>query len=349
MDHKKNYNEQIILITGAAGFIGAALSQYLLKNGAYVIGLDNLNDYYDINLKKERINQIENSILNSNGKWKFYKDSLENFYSLEKLFDENKPSIVVNLAAQAGVRYSIENPQAYIQSNLVGFSNLIELCRNYGIEHFIYASSSSVYGGNVKMPFSEKMSVDHPVSLYGATKRANELIAHSYSSLYSLPSTGLRFFTVYGPWGRPDMALFLFTKAIIDGKPIKVFNNGEMIRDFTYIDDIIISLDKLINKPPIQNKSFDYLNPNPDESWAPHAIYNIGNSCPIPLLKYVEELEKALGINAFKEYLPMQSGDVKATFSDTSKLEKFINYKPKTSIKSGISKFVRWYRNYYKV
>ena len=349
MNFKENYNEKIILITGAAGFIGAALSQYLLKNGENVIGLDNLNDYYDINLKKERINQIEKTKLNSNGKWKFYKDSLENLYSLEKIFEENKPSIVVNLAAQAGVRYSIENPQAYIQANLVGFSNLIELCRNYGIQHFLYASSSSVYGGNVKMPFSEKIGVDHPVSLYGATKRANELIAHSYSSLYSLPSTGLRFFTVYGPWGRPDMALFLFTKAIIEGKPIKIFNNGEMIRDFTYIDDIIISLDKLLNKPPIINKSFDYLNPNPDESWAPHSIYNIGNSCPIPLLKYVEELEKALGINAIKKYLPMQSGDVKATFSDTSKLEKFINYKPETSIKSGISKFVRWYRNYYKV
>ena len=335
-----------VLITGSAGFIGYHLSKKCIEKGFYVIGYDNLNDYYDVNLKISRLNELE-KLANNNGKYFFIKGSLEDKESLEKVFNDHEPSCVVNLAAQAGVRYSIANPSAYIQSNLVGFGNIIELCRQKKIENFLYASSSSVYGGNFKMPFSESNEVGHPVSLYAATKRGNELIAHSYSHLYSLPSIGLRFFTVYGPWGRPDMALFLFTKAIFENKPIQVFNNGEMLRDFTYIDDIIESLLRLMRKPISQNNDFDPDKLDPGQSWAPHSIFNIGNSNPTPLMEYISEIENYIGKKAKKEFLPMQPGDVKATFADTSKLENYINFKPKTSIKDGLANFINWYKEFY--
>ena len=277
------------------------------------------------------------------------EEDLENESAIKKVFDEYKPQKVVNLAAQAGVRYSIENPAAYIQSNLVGFGHILEGCRHNGVEHLIYASSSSVYGGNTNLPFSEHQGVDHPVSLYAATKKANELIAHSYSHLYGLPATGLRFFTVYGPWGRPDMALFLFTKSILAGKPIQVFNNGEMTRDFTYVDDIIESLVRLLDKPATSEKTFDSSIPDPATSWAPHRIFNIGNSNPTPLMAYIEALENTLGIRAKKEFLSMQPGDVPATAADTSALESWVGFKPSTSIDEGIDKFVSWYKEYYKL
>jgi UDP-glucuronate 4-epimerase len=254
---------------------------------------------------------------------------------------------VVNLAAQAGVRYSIENPAAYIQANLVGFGHILEGCRHHRVEHLVYASSSSVYGGNTRMPFSEQHSVDHPVSLYAASKKANELMAHTYSHLYGLPATGLRFFTVYGPWGRPDMALFLFTKSMLAGEPIQVFNNGEMVRDFTYVDDIIESLVRLLNKPAVPDTAFDSANPNPAMSWAPHRVFNIGNSSPTPLMDYIQAIESALGVTAKKQYLPMQPGDVPATAADTSALEAWIGFKPNTPVKEGVSRFVSWYRQFY--
>ena len=338
-----------ILITGSAGFIGFNLAAKLLEEGAKVIGLDNLNNYYDPKLKESRLNKLFEISSKTKTNFIFEKASLEDKKAINKIFEQYKPQKVVNLAAQAGVRYSIENPSAYIQSNIVGFSNILEECRNFKIKHLVYASSSSVYGGNTNLPFSEKNGVDHPVSLYAATKRSNELIAHSYSHLYDLPSTGLRFFTVYGPWGRPDMALFLFTKAILNMETIKVFNNGNMIRDFTYIDDIVQSLIKVLNKPPIKNKFFDTNSPDPSSSWAPHKIFNIGNSNPIPLMEYIISLEKALGIVSKKEYLPMQAGDVVATAADTSLLEEWINFKPRTSVANGINKFVAWYKEYYGI
>ena len=279
--------------------------------------------------------------------FKFFKENINKKSVIEDIFKEYNPEIVINLAAQAGVRYSMENPSAYIQTNLVGFSNILESCRNHPVKHLIYASSSSVYGGNTKMPFSESQGVDHPVSLYAATKRSNELLAHSYSHIYSVPSTGLRFFTVYGPWGRPDMALFLFTKSILNKEPIKVFNNGEMTRDFTYIDDIVESIMRLLKKPPKSDKSFDTFSPNPETSWAPHRIFNIGNSKPESLIDYIKAIEDNLGLKAKKELLPLQPGDVPATYSDCSSLESYINYKPNTSIKDGIKKFIIWYREFY--
>ena len=335
-----------IFVTGAAGFIGFHLCKRLLADGESVIGIDSLNDYYDVNLKKSRL-----EILNSLGKasFVFEKYLLEDRKSIENIFKKYKPNKVVNLAAQAGVRYSIENPKAYIDSNLVGFMNILECCRHNQVKHLVYASSSSVYGGNTKMPFSEMQNVDHPVSLYAATKKSNELIAHSYSHLYGLPATGLRFFTVYGPWGRPDMALFLFTKAIIESRPIKVFNKGNMIRDFTYIDDIVESLVRVINKPPTINLNFNTDDPNPSTSWAKHKIFNIGNSNPIPLMKFIESIEAALNIEAKKILEPIQPGDVPATHADTSLLEEWIDFKPNTSIQEGINKFVNWYRSYYKI
>ncbi len=336
-----------IVITGAAGFIGYHLSKRILRENISLIGIDNMNDYYDINLKEARLKELQKIALKQDVNFKFYKENINNKSRIEEIFKKYKPEIVINLAAQAGVRYSMENPSAYIQTNLVGFSNILELCRNYPVKHLIYASSSSVYGGNTKMPFSEKQSVDHPVSLYAATKRSNELLAHSYSHIYSIPATGLRFFTVYGPWGRPDMALFLFTKSILQGEPIKVFNHGEMTRDFTYIDDIVESIMRLLKKPPIQDKSFDTSNPNPAISWAPHRIFNIGNSTPESLQDYIKAIEENLGIKAKKELLPMQPGDVPATYSDCTSLESFINYKPSTSIKDGIRKFITWYREFY--
>jgi len=338
-----------IIVTGAAGFIGYHLCARLLEGDEDIIGIDNFNTYYDPNLKQSRFLELKKLAILQKKEFNIINCDLVNREKLDQIFSSNKPHKVVNLAAQAGVRYSIENPSAYINSNLVGFSNILECCRNHRIEHLVYASSSSVYGGNIKMPFSERDEVNHPVSLYAATKRSNELLAHTYSHLYNLPTTGLRFFTVYGPWGRPDMALFLFTKSIINKKPIKLFNNGDMIRDFTFIDDIIKSLCLLIEKPPKVNldKSIAYKSPN--ESWAPFKIFNIGNSSPTPLLKYVEALESSLGIKAIKEYEPMQPGDVKATFSDTSLLENWINYKPKTSIEEGISRFVKWYKDFYEI
>ena len=337
-----------ILVTGAAGFIGFHLCSKLLKSGEEVIGLDNFNSYYDPSLKNSRYEELKKTADCYGKKFQIINCDLTDNILLEDVFKEHKPKSVVNLAAQAGVRYSIENPSAYINSNLVGFSNILECTRNFPVEHLVYASSSSVYGGNTKMPFSEKDGVDHPVSLYAATKKSNELLAHSYSHLYGIPTTGLRFFTVYGPWGRPDMALFIFTKSIIERKPIKLFNNGDMIRDFTYIDDIINSLILLINKPPKKEK-IDRHHYLPYESWAPYKVFNIGNSSPTPLIDYVEALENSLNIKAIKEYEEMQLGDVKSTYADTHLLEKWINYKPDTSIVDGINQFVNWYKDFYSI
>ena len=337
------------LITGCAGFIGFHFCIKLLKTGNRVIGIDNLNNYYDLNLKKDRLVELEKFNKGRSELFKFHKCSLEDESSIFKIFKDYKPEYVINLAAQAGVRYSLENPSAYIQSNVVGFNNIIEACKNNHTKHLIYASSSSVYGGNKKMPFSESDAVNHPLSLYAATKRSNELLAHSYSHIYGLAATGLRFFTVYGPWGRPDMALFLFTKAIIEKRPIKIFNNGNMIRDFTYIDDIVESLYLLLNKVPRENKNFSFKECNPSKSFAPHRIFNIGNSNPVKLMEFINEIENKLGIKSIKEYLPMQPGDVEATFADTRNLEELINFKPKTSVKEGVDKFINWYKFYYKV
>ena len=333
-----------ILVTGAAGFIGFHLCKSLLNDGEKVIGFDNINAYYDPELKKARLN-----ILNSFDKdlFTFVKGNLEDKDLLQDIFSSKKPKVVVNLAAQAGVRYSLENPNSYIDSNIVGFINILEECRNNKIDHLIYASSSSVYGGNKKMPFIESDNVDHPVSLYAATKKSNELMAHAYSHLFDIPSTGLRFFTVYGPWGRPDMALFLFTKSIIENRPIKVFNNGEMVRDFTYIDDIIESIRRLIKKTPLKTNLFHNGNFDPNESWAPYKVFNIGNSNPTPLMDFIVALEDSLGKKAIKKYLPMQPGDVASTESNNKSLEEWINFKPNTSIKDGISKFVCWYKQFY--
>ena len=338
-----------LLVTGAAGFIGYHLSKRLLQQGAEVVGFDNVNPYYDPALKRARIAQLEATAHSSGGSFHLIEADLEDRAAVEKTFIEIRPRKVVNLAAQAGVRYSIENPAAYIQANLVGFGHILEGCRHHGVEHLVYASSSSVYGGNTRMPFCESHSVDHPVSLYAASKKANELMAHTYSHLYGLPATGLRFFTVYGPWGRPDMALFLFTKAILDGKPINVFNNGEMVRDFTYVDDIIESLMRLLDKPPTADLTFDPQSPNPSTSWAPHRVFNIGNSNPTPLMDYIHAVEDALGVTAEKRLLPMQPGDVQATAADTSALEAWVNFKPNTPVKEGVAKFVAWYRNFYSV
>ncbi len=338
-----------VLITGVAGFIGYHIANKLLKSGLSVIGIDNLNSYYDVDLKNSRLKLLSEQSKNQNIKFDFYKGDILDNNLITHIFQKKSFYKVIHLAAQAGVRYSIENPKSYIDSNLVGFSNIIECCRRKEIKHFIYASSSSVYGGNENIPFKEKYGVDHPVSLYAATKKANELIAHSYSHLYKLPCTGLRFFTVYGPWGRPDMALFLFTKAMLEGRPIKVFNGGDMIRDFTYIDDIIECIFKLLEKIPSPDDSFNKLDPNPARSWAPYRIFNIGNSNPIPLMSYISALEKSLNINAEKVFLPMQPGDVKVTSSDTKLLEDWVQFKPNTPIQEGINNFVSWYKKFYKI
>ena len=335
------------LVTGAAGFIGFHLTYKLLERGIDVIGIDNFSDYYDVNLKKKRISILREKSQQIKSDFTIYESNLENKDDLYNIFKRHNITKVINLAAQAGVRYSLENPEAYINSNLVGFFNLLQISKDNNIEHFLYASSSSVYGGNKDYPFKESQSVDHPVSLYAATKKSNELIAHSYSHLYALPTTGLRFFTVYGPWGRPDMALFLFTKAIIEDKPIKVFNNGAMVRDFTYIDDVIESLLLLIEKIPEVNNDFDYENPNPSKSWAKYRIFNVGNSSPTSLMEYICEIEEALCKKAKKIYMPMQPGDVEITESDNQELNKWIGYKPNTSIKNGINKFIKWYIEFY--
>lgn len=338
-----------VLVTGAAGFIGFHLTTRLLERGEQVIGFDNINPYYDPSLKRARIAQLQLTAERVGSSFKLITADLEDRNAVELAFAEHKPSKVVNLAAQAGVRYSIENPAAYIQSNLVGFGHILEGCRYHNIQHLVYASSSSVYGGNTHMPFAEHQSVDHPVSLYAASKKANELMAHTYSHLYGLPVTGLRFFTVYGPWGRPDMALFLFTKAILAGQEIQVFNNGKMVRDFTYVDDIVESLLRLLDKPAAPDPLFDTSNPNPSTSWAPHRVFNIGNSNPTPLMTYIDAIESALGRSAIKKFLPMQPGDVPATSADTSSLEAWIGFKPNTSVKEGVDRFVAWYREFYSV
>ena len=338
-----------ILITGTAGFIGFHITKRLLNEGFEVVGLDNLNPYYDVKLKNSRLNILKELSKKKSVKFSFFKEDLENQNFLTELFNKFTFNEVLNLAAQAGVRYSIENPSAYINSNILGFSNLLEVCRKNNIQQLIYASSSSVYGGNKNLPFSEEHNVDHPVSLYAASKKANELMAHSYSHLYGIPTTGLRFFTVYGPWGRPDMALFLFTKSILNKEPIKIFNKGDMIRDFTFIDDITESLFRVINKKATSDSNFDYLQPSPSSSWAPYRIFNIGNSNPINLMDFISTIEEILGCKAKKEFLDMQPGDVASTSADTALLENWIGFKPRTSIKEGIKKFIDWYKDFYNI
>jgi len=334
-----------VLVTGAAGFIGAALSIRLLQRGDRVVGLDNLNDYYDPSLKLARLRQIE--AVAPPGAWRFERLALENGQALMALFAEERPQVVVNLAAQAGVRYSLENPAAYIQSNLVGFGHVLEGCRHHVVENLVYASSSSVYGGNRNLPFHEKQPVNHPVSLYAASKKANELMAHTYSHLYGLPATGLRFFTVYGPWGRPDMAPMLFAKAILAGEPIKVFNHGKMQRDFTYIDDIVEGVIRCCDKPATPNQEFDSLHPDPATAAVPHRVFNIGNSQPTELLRFIEVMEQALGRKAIKDFQLMQPGDVVATAADTQLLEEWIGFRPKTTIEYGVEQFTEWYCSFF--
>ncbi len=332
-----------ILITGSSGFIGFHLSNLLLDKGFQVVGIDNMNDYYDIQLKEDRLKQLK-----ERENFSFNQIDLKDKENLDRLFETEKFDYVINLAAQAGVRYSITNPYAYVDSNLIGFVNILEACRNYPVKHLLYASSSSVYGGNKVAPFSTEHNVDHPVSLYAATKKANELMAHTYSHLYKIPTTGLRFFTVYGPWGRPDMAYFSFTKDILEGKEIKVFNHGQMERDFTYVDDIIEGIYKLLDKIPAGNKDWDESKDKLSESFAPYKIYNIGNNSPVSLMKFINTLEDKIGVEAKKVYMDMQAGDVLRTYADVSDLEKDIDFKPNTSIEDGLEKFVEWYREYYK-
>jgi len=331
-------------VTGVAGFVGFHVTLALLRKGATVVGIDNMNEYYDVNLKKERLihlSKFEN--------FNFYEIDMKDKSNIDKLFSENMFDVVINLAAQAGVRYSIENPYAYIDSNIIGFMNMLEACRNYPVKHLLYASSSSVYGGNSIVPFSTNHQVDHPVSLYAATKKSNELMAHTYSHLYGIPTTGLRFFTVYGPFGRPDMAYFNFTKNIIEGNPIKVFNHGKMERDFTYVDDIVEGIVKLIDKPPIVDPNWNDATGDLSSSTAPYKVYNIGNSKPVSLEKFIHILEEKIGKKANKIYMDMQPGDVYRTYADVSDLEKDIDYRPNTSIEEGLSNFVNWYKEYYRV
>jgi len=328
----------LILVTGAAGFIGYHVSHKLLARGDTVVGLDNLNDYYDVSLKEARLAQLQ-----SQGRFSFIRAGLEDRARLEDLFNSNRFDAVINLAAQAGVRYSLENPQAYIDSNIVGFTNILECCRHHSIGHLVYASSSSVYGMNSAMPFSVHDNVDHPMSLYAASKKANELMAHTYSHLFNLPTTGLRFFTVYGPWGRPDMALFLFTKAILAGEPIKVFNNGQMQRDFTYIDDIVEGVVRVMDKPATPNPDWDSAAPDPGTSSAPYRLFNIGNNNPVLLMDFIGAIEKALGKTAEKELLPMQPGDVAATYANIDALIDAVDYHPQTPVQTGIDNFIAWY------
>lgn len=338
-----------ILVTGSAGFIGAALVKRLLKEGINVIGIDNFNEYYDVNLKLARNKTIEETLTKSSGKWKLYQCSLEDKKKISDIFYNEKPEIVVNLAAQAGVRYSIKNPDAYISSNIVGFSNILEECRNNEIVNFIYASSSSVYGGNKKLPFKESDPVNHPISVYAATKRSNELMAHTYSHLFNISSTGLRFFTVYGPWGRPDMAPFIFAKAIFEEKKISINNFGNMTRDFTYIDDIVEALYRCCLKPATSDIDFNDLNPDSSTSKAPHRIFNIGNSQPVKLMTFIDILESKINKKAFKEFKSLDPGDVVSTSSDTQLLKDWIGFAPKTSIEDGVEEFIKWYKSFYKL
>ena len=333
-----------IIVTGVAGFIGMHTAKYLLKRGDDVIGIDNINDYYDPQLKLARLKEIKKF-----DKFDFHKVDIVNKDEIEGIFLKTKPQKVIHLAAQAGVRYSILNPEKYIQSNLNGFANIIENCRNFAIKHFVYGSSSSVYGGNTLLPFSEKHSVDHPLSLYAATKKSNELMAHAYSHLYKIPSTGLRFFTVYGPWGRPDMALFKFTKNILDRKQIDIFNHGKMHRDFTYIDDIVEGVVRALDKPPTSINKNNISKFNTSMSNAPYKIFNIGNGNSISLIKYVKTLEDVLGIKAIINFMDMQQGDVTSTDADNSALDKWVGFKPSTQIEKGVKSFVDWYKEFYSV
>ncbi|MBM3360719.1 MAG: NAD-dependent epimerase [Betaproteobacteria bacterium] len=331
-----------ILVTGVAGFIGMHSAKKLLDEGHEVIGIDNLNDYYDVTLKEDRLKLLEGY-----KNFRFLKLDIKDQKDVIDLFKKESPQRVLHLAAQAGVRYSIQNPYVYIDANIQGFINILEGCRAIKTEHLIFASSSSVYGGNTKVPFSEHDNVDHPVSLYAATKKANELMAHTYSHLYQIPTTGLRFFTVYGPWGRPDMSPMLFTKAILADEPIQVFNHGDMMRDFTYIDDIVASVNETLFKTATPNRNFDGQHPDPATSHAPYRIFNIGNSHPVPLMQFIETIEDALGKKAIKKMMGMQAGDIKITSADTSELNQWVNFKPNTSIKEGVTGFIDWYKTYY--
>jgi UDP-glucuronate 4-epimerase len=333
---------QKVLVTGAAGFIGFHLAKRLLKDGCQVVGLDNMNPYYEVALKEARL-----ELLNKESDFTFFNLDLSDRKQLQDIFSTTEFDVVVNMAAQAGVRYSIENPYAYVDSNLVGFVNLLECCRHNRLKHLVFASSSSVYGANTKMPFSVHHNVDHPVSLYAATKKANELMAHTYSHLYRLHCTGLRFFTVYGPWGRPDMALFLFTRAILEGQPINVFNHGKMQRDFTYIDDIIEGVVRVMGRLPEANPEWRGDAPDPGTSSAPYKVYNIGNNNPVELIKFIEVIENVLGKKAKKEFMDLQPGDVVATYADVDDLMADVGFKPETPIEVGIERFVEWYKNYY--
>jgi len=346
-----------VLVTGSAGFIGYHLANRLAARGDEVVGLDVLNDYYDVHLKLARLREAGFEVMDFEyntpvasqkyPNYRFVKLALEDNEALLALLEEERFDAVCNLAAQAGVRYSISNPRAYIDSNIVGFANLLEACRHTGVQHLAYASSSSVYGLNESLPFSTSDNVDHPISLYAASKKSNELMAHTYSHLFGLPTTGLRFFTVYGPWGRPDMALFLFTKAILEDQPIQVFNNGHMVRDFTYIDDIVEGIVRVLDRPPTGDSNWSGKTPTPSGSVAPYKIYNIGNNTPIPLMDFIAAIEQALGKTAEKKFLPMQPGDVAATYADVSDLVRDMGYKPETTVQEGIAAFVAWYREYY--
>ncbi|MDK7926321.1 MAG: NAD-dependent epimerase [Staphylococcus simulans] len=332
-----------VLITGAAGFIGSHLAKKLISQGHEIIGVDNINDYYDPKLKEDRLKSI------GHNNFTFYKVTLEDADKLEEIFKEQHPDVVVNLAAQAGVRYSLENPRAYIDSNIVGFVNILECCRHYDVKHLIYASSSSVYGANTSKPFSTSDNIDHPLSLYAATKKSNELMAHTYSHLYNLPTTGLRFFTVYGPWGRPDMALFKFTKAIVNDETIDVYNHGNMMRDFTYVDDIVESISRLVKRPAKPNPEWSGANPDPSSSYAPYKIYNIGNNSPVRLMEFVEAIENKLNKTAKKNYMDLQPGDVPETYANVDDLFRDIDFKPETTIQDGVNKFIDWYLDYYSI
>jgi len=332
-----------VLVTGAAGFIGMHLSQRLLARGDTVVGVDNLNDYYDPQLKRDRLAR-----LTPHAGFRFEQIDIADRGAMARLFEAHRFDAVVNLAAQAGVRYSLQNPHAYVDANVVGFVNLLEGCRHQQVGHLVYASSSSVYGGNERMPFSEHQGVDHPISLYAATKKANELMAHTYSHLYGLPTTGLRFFTVYGPWGRPDMALFLFTKAILEGRPIELFNQGRMQRDFTFVDDIVEGVIRVIDRPAQPDPAFDAQQPDPARSRAPYRVFNIGNQGPVQLMEFVAAIEQAIGKTAEKLMRPMQPGDVPATYADVSELQDWTGFKPGTPIREGVGRFVDWYRSYYE-
>ena len=330
-----------VLVTGAAGFIGYTLASRLLERGDTVYGVDNLNDYYDVSLKQARLAGLRRPGFD------FQKVDVADRGAIARLFADHRFEAVVHLAAQAGVRYSVENPQAYIDSNLVGFGNILEGVRHNGVGHLVFASSSSVYGASTRLPFSEHANVDHPLSLYGATKKANELMAHSYAHLYGTPCTGLRFFTVYGPWGRPDMALFKFTRGIMEGSPITVFNGGDMIRDFTYVDDIVEGIVRVVDRPAAPDPAWNGNEPDPATSRSPYRIYNIGNNRPVNLMRYIEVLEECLGRKAVMQMLPMQPGDVQATMADVSNLEQAVGFRPRTTVEEGVARFVNWYREFY--